>query len=74
MDWNSDGTALAFVLYFKGLMVYNMTTNTTSICFSTSNTSLLHAVDWSPNDKMIAFSISNQKTIIIDAITKVIIS
>ena len=49
-----------------------MTSNTTSSYYNSS--SLLQAVDWSPNDKMIAFSIYNSKTIILDAISKSVIS
>ena len=51
-----------------------MTSNTTSSYYNTTSSSYLFAVDWSPNDKMIAFSISSNKTIILDANTKSVIS
>ena len=68
IDWNSNGNAIAFVENNKGLNVYNLSSNITSSYYNASP-SFITAVDWSPNAKYIAFSITDYMTIIIDALT-----
>lgn len=66
LDWNSDGTKIAFIEHYKGLFVLNVATSTVEGYYTGNTTQKLHAVDWSPNDMMIAFSIENHKTIIMN--------
>ena len=54
IDWNENSSAVVFGKIGKGLYVYNMTSNSTSQYYSTGYT--IHALDWSPNDKYIAFN------------------
>jgi len=73
IDWNSNGTLLAFVEFYKGLVVLDKAANTTTVYHPVSASSYLHAVDWSPNDQMIAYSIYNNKTVVINATSKALI-
>ena len=68
IDWNSNGNAIAFVENNKGLNVYNLSSNITSSYYNASP-SFITTVDWSPNAKYIALSITDYMTIIIDALT-----
>ena len=54
-----------------------MTANSTLIYYNTGAGSIVNSVDWSPDDKMIAFRLEDYQypaTIIIDATKKSIIS
>jgi len=57
MDWNPNGTLLAFTQHRKGLYIYNDATDVVTQIFNSGTSKNLFSVDWSPNGKMIAFSI-----------------
>lgn len=57
MDWNPNGTLLAFTQHRKGLFIYDDATNVVTQIFNSGTSKNLFSVDWSPNGKMIAFSI-----------------
>jgi len=73
MDWNSDGRFLAFVEHQKGLIIYDTPFNNPYTYYPINTNQSAHAVDWSPDDKMIAFTIYNTKTVIINVMTRTVI-
>ena len=59
IDWNGNGTSLAFAKHYKGIFVYDMASNSTSSYYNLTNiSSYFFALDWSPNDKYIAFNLA----------------
>lgn len=74
LDWNAHGNALAFIENRRGLVVYNLTTNTYVNFFSTSFNQNLISVDWSPNNKFIAFSVIDDQTFVLETMSRTIVS
>jgi len=52
-------------------MILNKAANTTILYYDVTNTrNDMHAVDWSPNDRMIAFGVFPDKLIVLNATSK----
>jgi len=73
LDWNSDGTKIAFTVLYKGVKVLTISTKTVEDYYTVSNTTFLKSLDWSPDDQIIAFVILNSKIVFLNATTKAVI-